>query len=548
MSDRKKPYSQNGRRMETGNTRSTGKSSAKDRTDNKKMGRVGVQNKSKKKGQSSIQIGKNSQTQMSSGENDGILDKKTNEKKNVPVLVITYFVVLIFICMFAYIIVFIVRDSRTFIANSYNDRQNLYAEKVTKGSIISSDGNVLAETLTDDEGNEYRNYPYANVFAHAVGYDSNGQAGLEMSSAYYLLTSNQNIVTQTYNKLKDEKSIGNNVISTLNYTLQSTAYDALGYNDGAVVVMEPSTGKLLAMVSKPDFDPNNIDEVIEETQDTDSSCLLNRATQGLYPPGSTFKVLTALEYIHEHADYKKYSYVCQGEDIFDGVQIHCSDYAVHDTVDLADSLAKSCNTSFANIVMKLDKQSYRDLCEKFLFNKELPYDGYYRKSEFKLRASSDDSEIPQTAIGQGDTLITPLHSAMIMSTIANGGVMMTPYMIDRIENCDGDLVKTFKPSTYGKIISSSDARLLKDLMLGVTSYGTASDAFADSSYTVAGKTGTAEFNENMDSHSWFVGFSNVDDPDIVVCVIVENASSTGASAKYIARQMFDAYYYSVKDQ
>ena len=548
MSDRKKPYSQNGRRMETGNTRSTGKSSAKDRTDNKKMGRVGVQNKSKKKGQSSIQIGKNSQTQMSSGENDGILDKKTNEKKNVPVLVITYFVVLIFICMFAYIIVFIVRDSRTFIANSYNDRQNLYAEKVTKGSIISSDGNVLAETLTDDEGNEYRNYPYANVFAHAVGYDSNGQAGLEMSSAYYLLTSNQNIVTQTYNKLKDEKSIGNNVISTLNYTLQSTAYDALGYNDGAVVVMEPSTGKLLAMVSKPDFDPNNIDEVIEETQDTDSSCLLNRATQGLYPPGSTFKVLTALEYIHEHADYKKYSYVCQGEDIFDGVQIHCSDYAVHDTVDLADSLAKSCNTSFANIGMKLDKQSYRDLCEKFLFNKELPYDGYYRKSEFKLRASSDDSEIPQTAIGQGDTLITPLHSAMIMSTIANGGVMMTPYMIDRIENCDGDLVKTFKPSTYGKIISSSDARLLKDLMLGVTSYGTASDAFADSSYTVAGKTGTAEFNENMDSHSWFVGFSNVDDPDIVVCVIVENASSTGASAKYIARQMFDAYYYSVKDQ
>ena len=178
---------------------------------------------------------------MNSGENSDILDKKTNDKKNVPVLVITYFVVIIFICMFAYIIVFMVRDSRTFIANSYNGRQSLYAEKIKKGSIISSDGNVLAETLTDDDGNEYRNYPYSNVFAHVVGYDSNGQAGLEMSSAYYLLTSNQNIITQTYNKLRDEKSLGNNVISTLNTTLQSTAYDALGYNDGAVVVMEPDT-------------------------------------------------------------------------------------------------------------------------------------------------------------------------------------------------------------------------------------------------------------------------------------------------------------------
>ena len=196
---------------------------------------------------------------MNSGENSDILDKKTNDKKNVPVLVITYFVVIIFICMFAYIIVFMVRDSRTFIANSYNGRQSLYAEKIKKGSIISSDGNVLAETLTDDDGNEYRNYPYSNVFAHVVGYDSNGQAGLEMSSAYYLLTSNQNIITQTYNKLRNEKSLGNNVISTLNTTLQSTAYDALGYNDGAVVVMEPDTGKILAMVSKPDFDPNYID-------------------------------------------------------------------------------------------------------------------------------------------------------------------------------------------------------------------------------------------------------------------------------------------------
>lgn len=478
-----------------------------------------------------------------SGESDGILDKRTNDKKNIPVLVITYFVMLIFLCMFAYIIVFMVRDANTFIANSYNKRQSLYAEKITKGSILSSDGEVLAETITDEDGNETRYYPYSNMYAHVVGYDSNGQAGLEMDSAYYLLTSNQNIVTQTYNKLRNEKSIGNNVISTLNSNMQSAAYNALGGNDGAVVVMEPDTGKILAMVSKPDYDPNDIDNVIaQSSEDTESSYLLNRTTQGLYPPGSTFKVITALEYIQEHPDYQNYSYECIGENIFDGVVIHCSDYTVHGTVNLADSVAYSCNTSFSNIGMSLDKQSYRELCESFLFNRELPYEGYYRKSQFELDDSSEDSEIPQTAIGQGDTLITPLHNAMIMSTIANGGVMMTPYLIDRIESCDGSTVKTFKPSTYDKIISSSDASKLKELMLGVTSYGTASDAFSGSSYSIAGKTGTAEYNEEGDTHSWFVGFSNVDAPDIVVCVIIENANATGSSAKYAARQIFDAYY------
>lgn len=466
-----------------------------------------------------------------------------NDKKNIPVLVITYFVVVIFISMFAYIVVFMVRDSKTFIANSYNKRQSLYAKEVTKGSIISSDGEVLAETLTGDDGDEYRYYPYANVFAHVVGYDSNGQAGLEMDSAYYLLTSNQNIVTQTYNKLKDEKSIGNNVISTLRADLQTAAYSALGSCDGAVVVMEPDTGKILAMVSKPDFDPNDIDNVIEQSvDDTDSSYLLNRATQGLYPPGSTFKVITALEYMRENPDYDSYSYECEGESIFDGVRIHCSDYAVHGTVSLADSLAKSCNTSFSNIGMTLDKKSYRDLCEDFLFNSELPYDGYYEKSEFKLSDVSDSSAVPQTAIGQGDTLITPLHNAMIMGTIANGGVMMSPYLIDHIETCDGNTVKSFKPVTYGKIITSSEAGKLKDLMLGVTSYGTASDAFSGSSYTIAGKTGTAEYNEEGGTHSWFVGFSNVDDPDIVVSVIIEDSDVNGMSAKYAARTIFDAYY------
>ena len=190
---------------------------------------------------------------------------------------------------------------------------------------------------------------------------------------------------------------------------------------------------------------------------------------------------------------------------------------------------------------------FRTLCEDFLFNKSLPYSGYYTKSVFALDGKSVKSLAPQTAIGQGNTLITPLHNALIMSTIANGGVMMKPYMIDRIENCDGAVVKTFKPDSYGKIISPTEASRMIGLLSGVSEYGTAADYFYGSSYKIIGKTGTAEFNANNDSHSWFVGFADKDDPDIVVCVIVENASNTGASASYIARQIFDCYYNNVAD-
>ncbi len=470
------------------------------------------------------------------------IEKKKNDKRNKPVLVITYFVIFIFIAMMVYLLKFVVFDADSVIANSYNKRQSLYAETVTKGKIISSDGVVLAETETDSEGNETRVYPYANMFAHVIGYDTNGQSGLEMSANYYLLTSNQNIIYKTYHALTDQKDLGNNVITTLDYDLQSTAYNALGNNDGAVVVIEPDTGKIRAMVSKPDFDPNDIDTVIAESSDSDSSCLLNRATQGLYPPGSTFKVLTALEYIRENPDYEDYSYTCEGEGIYNSVSIHCHSYTSHGTVNLEQSLAYSCNTSFSNIGISLDTDSLYDLCESFLYNQELPYDGYYSKSSFSLNSSVDSSLIPQTVIGQGDTLITPLHNAMIMCTIANGGVLMEPYLMESIENCDGSHVKTFLNSSYGRIISTDEAEILTELMMSVTEYGTAAKYFSDASYTIAGKTGTAEYNSNNDSHSWFVGFSNVDDPDIVVCVLIEDASSTGVAAASVARKIFDCYY------
>ena len=162
--------------------------------------------------------------------------------------------------------------------------------------------------------------------------------------------------------------------------------------------MEPSTGKILAMVSKPDYDPNNIDSVWEDLSKDEDSALLNRATQGLYPPGSTFKVLTALEYIREHPDYEDYSYTCKGTNIEHGVNIHCASGEVHGKVNLAKSLAYSCNTSFVNIGESLSFSGFHDLCESFLFNQSVPFNFECSQSKFYLNKKSDPSEMPQTGL------------------------------------------------------------------------------------------------------------------------------------------------------
>ena len=184
---------------------------------------------------------------------------------------------------------------------------------------------------------------------------------------------------------------------------------------------------------------------------------------------------------------------------------------------------------------------FHSLCEDFLFNKSLPYGGVYKQSSFVLDGNSDPSQIPQTVIGQGDTLISPLHNAMIMATVANGGVMMKPYIVDSIQNYEGVNVKRFSPSAYKRLMSAQEAQELTELLEGVVDYGTGYGVNTEA-YSVAGKTGTAEYNAEGQSHSWFVGFSNVENPDIVVCVVIEEADVSGVRATSVARQIFDAYY------
>lgn len=467
-----------------------------------------------------------------------------NKQQRKTIFIIVYIFIGLFALVAGYFSYYLLFKSRDIINSSYNRREEILSDRVIRGKILASDYSVLAETLVDEEGNETREYPYGELFVHVVGRSQKGLSGLEESENIRLLTSNVNSFDNMYHDLIGEKNLGDNIITTLDVRLQQIAYDALGDYRGAVVVMEPSTGRILAMVSKPSYDPNDINEIWEElvADEKMKSPLLNRATQGLYPPGSTFKLLTTLAYTRENMDYGDYEYDCNGSTEEEGMVIHCYNSKAHGEVDLKKSFAKSCNTSYATIGKELDITGFRDLCEDFLFNKPLPVNMASSISSFELRVgSSSVKEAMQTAIGQGRTLITPLHNALIAATVANGGNMMKPYIVDRIENADKATVKSYHPQSYAKPISILEADYLTELMRGVVKGGTAKD-LEGLGIEAAGKTGSADQDGGKPAHAWFIGFAPASEPKIVVSIVVESVGSGSEYAVPIARKIFDAYF------
>lgn len=449
----------------------------------------------------------------------------------------------LFLGMIGYLGYFTATSEEEMINNSYNSRQEILLSRNYRGTILDCNGEILAQTVLDDDQNETRTYPFGKLFSHIVGYSTKGRMGVEALANYYLIHSNTSLRNKAANDVAGLKNPGDMVYTTLNLELQQVADSQLDIYKGAVVVTEVSTGKLLAMVSHPNFDPNKIGEIWDAlVEDENSSILLNRATQGIYPPGSTFKIITALEYIRQNPEnYQEYSFECTGSFVSGSSRIGCIHGTKHGNLDLERSFAKSCNSSFANIGMGLDRAKFADTLKSLLFDEPLPLTLTYNRSSTAVSEEMWAADMMQTSIGQGKTQITPIHLNMITSAIANNGILMKPYVIDRVENDEGSLVKAFQPSSYGQLLSQEEAGILKDLMTAVVENGTAAN-LSEREYTAAGKTGSAEYNENGDSHAWFTGFAPAENPEICVTIIVEGAGQGGDYAVPIARRIFDAYF------
>ncbi len=480
-----------------------------------------------------------------------------NPNANRNILLITYVIMGAFFGLMVYFCHFLFTDREEVMNNSYNARLDQFSDRVIRGRILSSDGQVLAQTNVGENGEELRVYPFGNLFAHVVGHSTKGKTGLESLGNFYLLSSHGNLMEQVFHGLADQKNQGDDIITTLDVGLQHTAYLALGDRKGAVVAMEPDTGKILAMVSKPDYDPNpmSLDASWEMliSSNNDQGQLLNRATQGLYPPGSIFKIVTLLEAIRENPEgYLDFHFDCSGVFQEGPYTIRCYQGTAHGSQDLGQAFANSCNGAFASLGLTLNPESMDQLTRQLLFHSELPLSIPYSKSSYNVAAGSlleklatsagevSQWEVLQSSIGQGKTLVSPIHFAMITSAIANGGILMKPYLIDRVQNEAGEEVKKFLPEGYGSLMTAEESGKLNERMVQVVTEGTGS-ALRDAPYQAAGKTGSAEFETGKETHAWFTGYAPAEDPKLVVTVIVEEGGSGGRTAAPIARAMFDQY-------
>ncbi len=469
------------------------------------------------------------------------LAKKEEQKNNYEFQVVNNIFLFIFLAMISYMVYFLAFKSDDFINNEYNGLQTLFEEDVVRGEIITSDGYVIAETIVDDTGNESRNYPYPRMFSHVTGYSRNVRTGLEKQVNFTLLRSHSFFLEQLITDFTGEKKIGDNVVTTIRYDLQEAAYRALDYYDGAIIAMDPATGEILAMVSQPTFNPNSIDADWEKLQE--GSALYNRATQGQYTPGSVFKILTTLAYIESNPEtYQNYSYECTGEITIDGKTIHCASNKAHGELSLEDSFAKSCNTSYANMMQDIDEEIFTKVCKANLFNQELPIAFESSMSSFSISKDDDNALKMDTAIGQGKTLVSPLHMVMLASAVANDGVVMRPQMVERVENYNGITVEEPKEKEYVTLFTEEQVALLSDYMRATVENGTGSKLQSDL-YTAYGKTGTAQTTSDLDqTNAWFVGFAEKDGKQIAIAVVVENSGNGSTYAVPIAKKVFDLYF------
>lgn len=464
--------------------------------------------------------------------------------------------IVLFIAMGYYISDYAISNKQELISNSYNTRAKILAAKNLRGTILDRNSEVLVSSYVNEEGKEIRNYAYGSLFAHSIGYSVNGRMGVEAQANYYLINSNAPVSEKAKADASGTKYPGDNIYTTLDLKLQQVASDAMGVYKGAIIVTEPSTGKILAMVSKPDFDPATVKENWDNyLADKSSGVLVNRVTQGNYPPGSTFKILTALEYIRENPDkYNNYSYNCVGHITNGEDTIRCYHGSVHGTVNFMKSFAKSCNSSFANIGLSLNKDKFGKTLNQLLYNKPLPTDLVCNSNKLTVNSETDDSDMIQIVIGQGESNISPLQLNMITCSIANNGELMKPYIIDRVENCEGTLIKKFRPESYGNLVTEKESQILKEMMEDVVLEGTGT-RLKGMPYYAGGKTGSAEYGIiKGDSHAWFTGYAGMIDensedsgditpiPDVCVTVIIEAAGSGGEYAVPIAKRIFDAYY------
>ena len=435
---------------------------------------------------------------------------------------------LLFLALVTYLLWFNMFRAKDVYTNSYNKRQWESEQQVQRGEIYSQDGVLLAETEIDGDA-RIRKYPKGRLYSHIIGYCSQvyGKTQLEMSHDDDLI--GKGTISLTLNEIKH----GNNLNLTINDELQEYAYEQHDGRDGAIVAMEPTTGQILAMVSLPDFNPETIEKDWPSMMEDENSPFLARATQGLYPPGSTYKIVTAAGVYDNGMTTETFD----DEGLFkkDDVTVYNYNKESFGKLDIKTAFEVSSNYVFCTLGYEMGADAVKAEAEKFGVNKSFEFDIPVSQSQIQYKKMTDlDGAL--VSIGQGGLVMTPLHVAMMASAVANNGKMMKPYLVETVTTENGTVIGQTKPSVLYDSIGTACADYIEDMMIGVVEDGTGTGAQI-SGITVAGKTGTAE-NETDKDHAWFVGYAPVENPTICVAVVLENAATSGGkSAVPIAKNI-----------
>ncbi|NHN56169.1 penicillin-binding protein 2 [Calidifontibacter sp. DB0510] len=426
-----------------------------------------------------------------------------------------------------------------------NRRTMLASYAKERGSIIV-DGRAVADSQpSNDDYKWQRRYNQGPLYAAATGYFSfiYGTSGVERGYNAYLSGSSDKLF---YRRLTDiltgKTPQGASVDLTIKAKVQQVATQALGKQKGAVVALDPKTGAILALVTSPSYDPNllaghDMTKVQNNwnalLKDPDNP-LVNRTIGGnLYPPGSTFKLVTtaaALQSGKYQPDSELPGPATMKLPGTSNTYLPTDDNrpcGPGDKTSLTRALAVSCNTAYASLGLDLGGNALRDQASKFGFGMDLSIPMSVTPSTFP--SELNQPQLAQSAIGQYDVRVTPLQVAMMSAGIANGGKVMRPYLVQTVRDKNLDVISTTDPSTFSQAVSSDVASQLRDMMVGVVDNGTGTNARIPG-IQVAGKTGTAEHGKGKIQHVWFTGFAPANDPKVAVAVIVENGGTAGQEA------------------
>ena len=511
--------------------------------------------------------GHNSTNDISNLPNDEKWAKKYDTEKNIKSIMVVY--LLLLVGLIGYITYFYLFKAPEINKMPANQIVMMKSNHVLRGSIYDSEMQPIAESERIDAFNQKRLYPYGDLYSAAIGYASGryGNTGMEEIYNNELTTYDPLSLTQyikTYglkktfaNRGKDlSPQVGNSVVTTLNTPLQKVAWAALGSQEGGVVALNPKTGAVLAMVSKPTFNANDIQKEMEQVAADEAigkpnKSLINHATHNPSAPGSVFKTVTISSALENIPDIQNRIFDDKGSVKIGDYTLPNENWRAFGKISLARALSVSSNVVFGTIGMELGNTALRKTAEAYGFNSVLPTNGFYvGQCNFPTLNAYSKGAMAQSAIGQGETTATPFQMAVVAATIANKGVMMEPTMVNEIINSRGQVVQQFEPKQLRTVTTPEVAATVTKDMRYVTEQREGQPSgvwsYMDPKYQIASKTGTAQ-KENAqgqilaEANAWFVCFAPASDPKIAVAVEVVNGQAGSVVGAKIAYKIVKNY-------